>query len=296
MNRQSLVVEIEKQLSVKSGNPVKILKSTPVGGGCIHHAQKLVTSIGDFFLKWNNSGASDIFIREAESLSELSLSGTGNLIIPRVTLSAEISKTPGYLLLEYLEPGSGDRQDEIRLGRGLAEIHLFRGRYFGFHHDNHCGSTPQNNAWKDKWCDFYGTNRILFLMNLLSMQGGFSWQDAHVFEKLVEKLPSLIPSDSYPSMIHGDLWSGNYMMTTRGPALIDPAACYADREMEFGILTLFGGFTSYFWQGYNEVFPLPNGWKERNPLYQLYHLLNHNYLFGGSYGNQALNIARYYTQ
>ena len=119
-----------------------------------------------------------------------------------------------------------------------------------------------------------------------------SASDRALYDRVIARLTELLPSTSTPSLIHGDLWSGNVMITTRGPALFDPACAYADRELEFGITTLFGGFSERFWSAYQEAWPLPAGWRERNPLYQLYHLLNHHLLFGGGYGAQALRIAR----
>jgi len=116
-----------------------------------------------------------------------------------------------------------------------------------------------------------------------------------VYEQLLHKIPDFVPKNSVPALIHGDLWSGNYMNTSSGPALIDPASYYADREMEMGIMTLFGGFSQRFYSAYNEVYPLPAEWRERNRLYQLYHVLNHYYLFGGGYRSQALQIARDYV-
>ncbi len=115
------------------------------------------------------------------------------------------------------------------------------------------------------------------------------------YEKLLQKIPQLLPLASEPALIHGDLWSGNYMITEKGPALIDPASYYADREMEMGIMTMFGGFSSRFYDAYNQVYPLLSDWRERNQLYQLYHVLNHYYLFGGGYQNQAIRIAQYFT-
>jgi fructosamine-3-kinase len=108
-------------------------------------------------------------------------------------------------------------------------------------------------------------------------------------------LPGLLPPLSTPSLIHGDLWSGNVLATTRGPALVDPACGYVDREMEFGITTLFGGFSARALAAYEEAWPLPAGWRARNPLYQLYHLLNHTLLFGGHYADEARRTARLFV-
>jgi fructosamine-3-kinase len=105
-------------------------------------------------------------------------------------------------------------------------------------------------------------------------------------------MTELLGHQTVPSLIHGDLWSGNYLFTARGPALIDPACYYADREMELGMMDLFGGFSYRVWSAYQEEWPLPPGWQQRIKLYQLYHVLNHCLLFGGSYGQQAIGIAR----
>ena len=194
-------------------------------------------------------------------------------------------------VLEYLKPGYLASGDEA-LGRGLAMMHKFTNDRFGFYNDNYCGTTPQNNSWKIDWVKFYRDNRLRFLLDLIQTEKPLALSERKIYDKLLDKIPGLVPRESIPVLIHGDLWSGNYMITEKGPALIDPAAYYADREMEMSILTLFGGFSGRFFDAYNEVNPLPPGWKERNNLYQLYHILNHYYLFGGGYGNQALNIAK----
>jgi fructosamine-3-kinase len=116
-----------------------------------------------------------------------------------------------------------------------------------------------------------------------------------IYEKLVSKMPQLMTHQTFPSLIHGDLWAGNFMFTAKGPALIDPACYYADREMELGMMQLFGGFSSKVWSAYQDEFPPPEGWQKRIRLYQLYHILNHYLLFGGSYGRQALEIAKEYV-
>jgi len=166
---------------------------------------------------------------------------------------------------------------------------------FGFFHDNYCGDTTQDNSWKDNWAEFFRDNRLGFLLNLIQKDRSLSASEMDTYNKLLHKIPELLPADSQPALIHGDLWSGNYIITENGPALIDPASYYADREMEMGIMTMFGGFSSRFYDAYNHIYPLPSDWRERNQLYQLYHVLNHYYLFGGSYQSQALRIAQYYT-
>jgi fructosamine-3-kinase len=123
-----------------------------------------------------------------------------------------------------------------------------------------------------------------------------AWSSAEVlvFDRLCERLGGLVAPSAPPSLIHGDLWSGNVVASTRGPALVDPACAFADREMELGITTLFGGFSARFFSAYEEAWPLP-GWRQRNALYQAYHLLNHHLIFGGHYGAAALAAAQRYV-
>lgn len=294
-NNRMMEKMVESHLSEKFGKKVEIRHSGMLGGGCINNASKLETSAGTFFLKWNARCAADIFTREAESLSELKKAAGGGLVIPEVIVSKEVDDTPGFLVLEYLEPvGSASNTDEV-LGRGLSTVHQYGHKQFGFEHDNYCGSTPQDNTWKDNWADFYRDNRLGYLLDLLKRDGSVATSENRIYDRLLERIPDLVPANSAPVLIHGDLWGGNYMVCSRGPALIDPASYYADREMEMGIMTMFGGFSTRFYRAYNEVNPLPPDWRDRNQLYQLYHVLNHYYLFGGGYGSQALRIARYYA-
>jgi fructosamine-3-kinase len=281
-------------LSDKRGFPITLRNISPLGGGCINHAALLETTAGKFFLKWNRDCPSDMFVREAESLMELKRAAPSILLVPQVFVASETDALPGFLLLEYLESGNSRNSDE-ELGRGLAMMHQYEGSRFGFYHDNYCGSTPQRNTWSDSWGQFFAVQRIGFLLDCLKSHNMFSFSELRIFENLIQKIPSLLANESKPVLIHGDLWAGNYMITSKGPALIDPAAYYADREMEFGIMTLFGGFSARFQEAYNEVNPLPSGWKERNKLYQLYHVLNHFQLFGGGYGRQAVELAKHFV-
>jgi len=202
---------------------------------------------------------------------------------------------PGFLLLEYLRPSTtGQLRDEDRLGRGLAAIHRTSASRFGFPSHTYCGPTRQDNRSCDSWSEFYRERRMRPLLEALTSRGTTSSSEVRVFERVLDRLDDLLPFDSAPSLIHGDLWSGNVLWTERGPGLVDPACAFADREMEFGITTLFGGLETRAFAAYEEVWPLPSEWRDRNPLYQLYHLLNHAVLFGGHYAAEARRIAARY--
>lgn len=293
-NENTLLKEVESHLSRKLGTSVVIQSGGSLGGGCINHASRIETNTGIYFLKWNRNCEPDLFLREAESLEELRKAAANQLVVPEVFAVKEVDTSPGFLVLEYLEPGySSGNSDEI-LGRGLATIHKYSAEKFGFYHDNYCGSTPQNNKWKTNWAEFFRENRLRYLLNLIQKERPLPTGEMQLYDRLLSKIPEFLPEKSSPALIHGDLWSGNYMNTINGPALIDPAAYYADREMEMGIMTMFGGFSQHFYSAYNELNPLPPDWKERNRLYQLYHVLNHYFLFGGGYRSQALQIAKSY--
>jgi len=234
-----------------------------------------------------------MFLKEAAGLNEMSLAGT-SLIIPKVIWSKEIDESPGFILMEYLQPASHTSGMDERLGCGIAQLHRKIAGAYGFYQPNYCGTTLQDNTWTDNWPEFYAQRRIGNLVQQIRTSRGISSEELKIYEKLVGRVPQLLAHQTVPSLIHGDLWSGNYMYTANGPALIDPACYYADREMEFGMMKLFGGFSVQVWDAYQNEFPLPEGWRERISLYQLYHVLNHYLLFGGSYGWQAFEIAKEY--
>jgi fructosamine-3-kinase len=290
---EEIAEQVMKKLSGERGYAIRMIRSQKLGGGCINHASLLETTAGRFFLKWNSNCPGDMFSREAEGLSELKKATGNGLVIPEVILYSEPGSTPAFILLEYLEPGHCQDSDEL-LGRGLARIHRYSATQSGFYHDNYCGLTPQINTWNSSWSDFFAHERIGFLVSQLRNAGMLSISESGLYDRLIGKIPELLPERSLPVLIHGDLWAENYMVTGKGPALIDPAAYYADREMEMGIMTLFGGFSNRFWAAYNEVNPLSPEWKERNKLYQLYHILNHYLLFGGGYGRQAMELAKHF--
>ena len=245
-------------------------------------------------MKWNANCATDIFLREAESLTELKKAADNYILIPEVFASKKVDSTPGFLILEYLPSGYSNSSSDEKLGRGLAFIHQYKSENFGFNNHNYCGATLQNNSRTKSWVEFFGDNRLRFLLNLIRKERSISTSEMKIYDKLLDRIPKLIPEKCEPVLIHGDLWSGNFMISGQAPVLIDPASYYANREMEFAIITMFGGFSQRFYDAYNEVNPLPANWKQRNMLYQLYHILNHYYLFGGGYQSQALSVAKSY--
>lgn len=296
MNRsqeQDIIELCIEELATIYGSSVLLKNSRSVGGGCINHAVKICTSFGDFFLKWNASATVDMFLKEAAGLNEMRQAGS-SLVIPKVIWSKVVDDSPGLLLIEYLQPATNISGFDEQLGRGIARLHRKTSSAFGFHHSNYCGTTLQDNTWTDNWPDFYAEHRIWALVQKIKTTRGISSEELKIYEMLVKQMPKLLAHQTVPSLIHGDLWSGNYMYSANGPALIDPACYYADREIELGMMQLFGGFSSRVWDAYQEEFPLPEGWKERIRLYQLYHVLNHYLLFGVSYGKQALEIAKGY--
>jgi protein-ribulosamine 3-kinase len=273
---------------------VRIQRATSLSGGCIHEARRLVTNRGEFFAKWSDSAPSDLFVAEAEGLKALAKAGSG-LVIPKVIAAAASSSAhPGYLILEYLEPVTSSVVEEEALGRGLATVHRARADKFGFDRSTFCGSTRQDNTRSASWPEFYGTRRLAPLVATLR-ERGLSPERVADYQRLIDRLPDWLLSEPSPSLIHGDLWSGNVLGTSRGPALVDPACAYADREMEFGITLLFGGLSARAFDAYEEEWPLLHGWRDRNALYRIYHLLNHAVLFGGGYEGQALELTRRYT-
>jgi fructosamine-3-kinase len=195
--------------------------------------------------------------------------------------------------MEYLAHGGG--ADDAALGRGLARIHARARDAFGFEMTTYCGPTPQDNRPSPTWPEFYAERRIGPLVRSLADEGRIRHDERRVLDRLATRLPELLAHAPRPSLIHGDLWSGNVLATVRGPGLVDPACAACDRELEFGITTLFGGFSERFFAAYLEALPLPPEWRERNALYQLYHLLNHHLIFGGHYGASAVAIARRYS-
>lgn len=272
----------------------KIISSSSLGGGCINDSQMLTTKTGKkYFLKSNSYLTADTFYKEANGLNEIASSKT--IKVPLV-----ISFDDDFILLEYISSGNRTRIFFEDFGRKFADMHKHYSKHFGFYENNYIGSTPQlnivNDEEKSNWQRFYFNKRLLYQIILAEKNGYLTKELNKAFVSLENKMDLIF--DGYkaqPSLLHGDLWSGNYMIDQNGEAcLIDPAVYYGDREADLAMTKLFGGFGYDFYQSYNEAYPLEPGYEFRENIYKLYHVLNHLNLFGTGYYQQAINLIRFY--
>lgn len=282
---------LESELKQILGSDCRISGFHPVGGGCIHHSGRLATSAGPFFLKHNQPIEFANFQAEAQGLS---LIASGPLRVPQV-LGHGQSPSAAFLLLEWIEPGRpgiGFWQD---FGRNLAGLHRLSHSHFGLSTDNFIGRLPQSNTFRENWVDFFTEERLRPQLELAQSRQLVEADLVRRFEKLFQRLPVLIP-DSPPSLLHGDLWSGNFLCDLKNRAvLVDPAVYYGHREAEIAFTKLFGGFASEFYHSYQEAWPLEKGWEERVNLFNLYPLAVHLNLFGRGYLPDLQSILYRYT-
>jgi protein-ribulosamine 3-kinase len=275
---------VERALSLALGSsPVRILRRTPLGGGSINETSRIETTAGTFVVKSHDRAPARMFRAEAEGLRAVRASGT-TLRVPEVVAIGAESAGRSFIVLEYLAGGRRGADFDESLGRGLEA-------------DNFCGDTPQPNPWTGTWVEFYAQSRLGYQLRLAADAGHVSGTERQQVDALISNLARWVgePANG-PSLIHGDLWSGNLHSDAEGrPALIDPAAYYAHREAELGMMTLFGGFSPRVFTAYEEAFPLEAGWRDRNGLYQLYHLMNHLNLFGRGYHGQVMSVVRRYA-
>jgi fructosamine-3-kinase len=253
-----------------------------MGGGCINQDYLLRDKNQSYFVKTNRASLISMF--EAESAGLKEIANTDTIRVPKDICLGSFG-SHSYLILEYIEmSGGGDMQ---LAGRQLAQMHKKISGGFGWRMDNTIGSTHQPNNLSSDWIEFWRDQRLGYQLKLATELGyGSGVRDRG--EKLLELLPQLITHQPQPSLLHGDLWSGNISFTRSGvPVVFDPAVYYGDREADIAMTELFGGFSSNFYDAYNDVWPLDQGYAKRKTLYNLYHILNHLNIFGGGYAGQA---------
>lgn len=266
-----------------------IKNSYPVHGGDINKAWFVETREGKFFLKVNDADQyPQMLEKEARALAFFKKATT--IKIPAV-VEQGIKEGRQFLILEWLTATVVTAKGWERFGRGVGEMHKQTRDTFGWEEDNYIGSLLQVNPAYSGWPEFFYHCRILPLARKLQQSGVFDLADIRGIEKLFSGIDKIFPVEP-PSLLHGDLWAGNFMFTGHGPSIFDPAAYYGHREMDIGMSLLFGGFDGRFYDAYNDTYPLEKHWKERIRYTQLYPLLVHAVLFGGGYVARCRDMIR----
>ncbi len=281
--------EITATITRSTGAAFELARAAPIGGGDINQAFRLEGRNGArYFVKLNDAGQHAMFAAEQAGLRRLEASGA--IRVPR-SVACGVSGPLAFLVLEYLDlGGTGDAR---RLGEQLAALHRASAAQFGFEFDNTIGSTPQPNGWMNEWIDFLRERRLGHQL-LLTTTNGHDGTLQHLGARLLESLPLFFAGYApQPSLLHGDLWGGNYSYLGDGtPVIFDPAPYFGDREADLAMTELFGGFSPEFYQAYRSSWTLDPGYATRKTLYNLYHILNHANLFGGGYAQQAKGMMR----
>lgn len=284
----SILNLVAEQLDVSTG------KATPLSGGDINRAAKLETGSSNLFVKWNHRAPADMFEKEAKGL-ELLRSADSEIVVPKPLLHRPVDgDSPGFLVMEYFAPASGSSKNAFRFGAQLAKLHQTGAEHFGLDHNNYIGRLPQYNSARNSWPEFYADMRITPQIKMAVDSGLLPASIMQNSERFYAECSSLFP-DTAPSLVHGDLWGGNYFFDASGSAvLIDPAVYFGHPEMDLAFSKMFGGFSNEFYRGYEAETPLEPGFEIRIELYNLYPLLVHANLFGGGYATQARRFLERY--
>lgn len=276
------------------GDRTPVIGVQSVSGGSISEAYTITTETATYFVKHNPNVTEDFFQKEAEGLRLLRQTGT--LRVPEVYgYSTSGSAVHHFIVMEWLR-GTHANDTEEQLGRGLALLHSSYNDQYGLFEDNYIGALPQPNGWYEDWVVFFGARRLAHQAQLAEKRGYLPKVRKEKLERLLDSLHQWIPRYGKASLLHGDLWGGNWIVGPEGaPCLIDPAVFYGERELELAFTELFGGFSRRFYEAYEAENPLPPDYVERKQLYQLYYLLVHLALFGESYGPSVDQVLTYYV-
>jgi protein-ribulosamine 3-kinase len=296
MRPESLFPLLKELLADRATDPVKINGSSPVGGGCINECFRVDTSAGTFFVKYNDASRyPGMFEAEAAGLKLLDRAvrkvHDSDILVPEVVAHGGDGQH-SLLVLEFLESGKKGAGFWEGFGVGLANLHRVSDGEFGLDHANYIGSLPQSNGRHTDWPGFFIEERLEAQLKLARDAGRAGRELVKGFESLYPRLPDLFPEEP-PAMLHGDLWSGNFMVAEGGKAaIVDPAVYYGHRYMDLGMSRLFGGFAPAFYEAYDSAFPLEKNWVEGTEVANLYPLLVHLNLFGAGYLGSIQSVLR----
>jgi len=278
------VAEIADAISVASGTRFQVTRQTDAAGGCINQSLVVQDAARRYFVKLNHADRLSMFEAEAAGLAELAASGALRVPAP---LTHGLAAGQSFLVLEWLDLAHGGPIPWAKLGERLARLHRVSASRFGWRRDNTIGSTLQANRETADWGDFYREQRMRPQL-ILAAQNGAPKRLLQSGDQLMAHLGAFfLDYTPPPSLLHGDLWSGNVGSCAGEPVVFDPAVYFGDRETDLAMTELFGGFPASFYAAYQAVWPLDAGYAVRRDLYQLYHLLNHFNLFGSGYARQS---------
>ena len=271
---------------------IRIQNIRTVSGGDISDAYLILSSEGRFFLKVNSGkDAPHMFATEQMGLELLAQADA--LATPKVILSGKVG-TQAFILMQYIESKRATPQDMEQFGLGLAQLHQYQEDTFGWDQNNFIGSLPQSNQKHSNWSSFYWEERMLPQLQMAHDSGLLPQKEIPKWES-VKHLFDQVFQETKASLLHGDLWSGNYLISTQGQAfLIDPAVYFGHHEVDIAMSKLFGGFGNSFYDAYYSIWPKIEAHSIRIDLFQLYYLLVHLNLFGSSYYLSVSNILRRY--
>jgi protein-ribulosamine 3-kinase len=276
---------IAEDICRATGSPFCAAHVQPAHGGSINRAFRLDGAGQRFFVKLNSAARLGMFEAEQAGLMELA---TARAVRAPAPICCGSGAHFSWIVQEHLEMGRGAGEGLGALGTRLALLHRRTAANFGWSRDNTIGSTPQHNEWCRDWVVFLRSHRIGFQLQL-AQRNHYRGRLQSSGEKLLAGLDAFFAGyRPVASLLHGDLWGGNVAVLADGePAVFDPAVYYGDREADLAMTELFGGFPRAFYRDYNAAWPLDPGYAVRKRLYNLYHLLNHLNLFGGSYLAQS---------
>lgn len=269
---------------------IELVSVSSVGGGSINEAFCFETNAGRYFIKKNSVTRFPLMFEKEIFGIEL-LSSTNEISVPKIVGSG-VNGDDAFLVLQYIESARKSENFWEDFGRNLAYLHKHSTSYFGLNHDNFIGSLFQSNRKHDNWADFFREERLEVQVKLARNSGKLGRETVNAFERFYVIIDEIFPKEP-PALIHGDLWSGNFMVNEKGNAvIIDPAVYYGHREMDLGMSQLFGGFDQRFYDSYNRNYPLEKGWQSRMDYCNLYPLMVHVNLFGGGYLSSVNSILR----
>ena len=294
---------LNEAITTLFGENLRIVSKRPVHGGDINESYCLSLSDGSaIFMKCNSLKNLSFFEAEAKGLE--ALRNTETIGVPKaLAMGTDKAQRMSFLLMEYLAPAAKLTRYWEMFGKELAMLHRAdcteyaeakQGRPFGFTHDNYIGASPQINIPKENWLTFFRECRLLPQIKMAERYLDSKMRKQ--FTKLIDHLDSYLVEPKFPSLIHGDLWSGNAVCGPDGKAwILDPAVYIGHYEAELAMTELFGGNPQSFYDAYHEVTPIDSGYHDRRDLYNLYHMLNHLNLFGATYLGSVQRILNRYV-